>query len=330
MNTRTKENFSSALGFVIKYRVLFILAILCIGIALVRPVFFNPQNLINVLRQQSAGVVLALGFTLVLGTGGIDLSVGCMIGMLGIIMAKLSKVPGMPMIVVLLCGAAIAVVCGLLNASIINTFHLPPFIVTLATMSVFKGVNYIISDTTPVNNIASYMLVPGQGSLFGVPILVWIMAVATVILWVLINKTLFGRQAIAMGGNSEAAKVSGVNTKLVNSGVFITIALCAFVSSVMITGRASSAQPAAGQGMEMDAIAASVIGGTPMTGGDAKVIGTLLGAMIVGVINNGLNLMNVNTNVQLVVKGALILFAVILDAQSAQFFKNSLIKKASN
>jgi ribose transport system permease protein len=212
---------------------------------------------------------------------------------------------------------------------IINSFRLPPFIVTLATMSVFKGINYIVSDTTPVNNIADYMLVPGQGSFMGVPILIWIMAVVTVIMWVLINKTLFGRQAIAMGGNSEAAKVSGVNTKLVNIGVFVTISLCAFVASVMITGRASSAQPAAGQGMEMDAIAASVIGGTPMTGGDAKITGTLLGALIVGVINNGLNLMNVNTNVQLVVKGALILFAVILDAQSAQFFKNSLIKKSS-
>jgi ribose/xylose/arabinose/galactoside ABC-type transport system permease subunit len=333
-----KEGFSEFLNFIVKYRVFFILIILCIGISVIQPIFFRPQNLINVLRQISSSAVLAVGFTLVLGTGNIDLSVGTLLGMTGIIMAKLSKIEGMPMISVLAAGAVICIVCGLLNAIVINLFNLPSFIVTLASMSIFKGICYIISNTTPVNNIAPYLINVGRGYVFpisaigfsGIPTLVIIMICVAAVMYIVINKTVFGRHAIAMGGNLEAAKVSGVNTNLVRAGVFVAMSLCAFVASVMITGRASSAQPAAGQGMEMDAIAAAVIGGTSMVGGNAKTIGTIFGCMIVGVINNGLNLLHVDSNFQLVVKGLLIMVAIILDAQSAKFFAARQLKKSIN
>ncbi|MDR1902596.1 MAG: ABC transporter permease [Treponema sp.] len=332
------ERLSNALGFIVKYRVFFILAILCTGISIIQPVFFRPQNLINVLRQISSSAVLAIGFTIVLSTGNIDLSVGTLLGMTGIIMAKLSKIEGMSMFTVLAVGAIICIACGMLNAIVINVFNLPSFIVTLASMSIFKGICYIISNTTPVNNIAPYLIDVGRGHILpipsigfpGIPILIIIMSCVTVAMYLIINKTIFGRHAIAMGGNLEAAKVSGVNTNLVRTGVFVTMSLCAFIASVMITGRASSAQPVAGQGMEMDAIAAAVIGGTPMIGGDAKTVGTLFGCMIVGVINNGLNLLHVDSNFQLVVKGLLIMFAIILDAQSAKFFASKQIKKRTN
>ncbi|MDD2958707.1 MAG: ABC transporter permease [Lachnospiraceae bacterium] len=313
---------ANALEFIIKNRVTFILITICLLITAIQPVFFQPRNILNILRQISASAVLGVGFTLILGSGNIDLSVGTQIGMMGVLMAMLSKVPGMPFIVVIAAGIGMGIVCGTLNAVIINMFNLPPFIVTLATMSIYKGICYIVSNTTPISGIAKYITVVGQEYFLGLPITVWIMIITAIFMAFVINKTIFGRHAIAMGGNSEAARVSGINIKLVRIGIFIVMGLCSFVAALIMTGRASSAQPMAGQGMEMDAIAAVVIGGTPMNGGDAKVGGTLLGCIIVGVINNGLNLLNVNSNFQLIVKGLLILFAIILDAESAKFFNS--------
>ncbi len=327
-NGKTKPNRNiNVLAFIIKNRVTFILITICLLITAIQPVFFQPRNIMNILRQISASAVLGVGFTLILGSGNIDLSVGTQIGMMGVLMAMLSKVPGMPFIVVILAGIGMGIACGTLNAVIINAFNLPPFIVTLATMSIYKGICYIVSNTTPVSGIAKYISTVGQGYFLGLPITVWIMIVTALVMAFVINKTIFGRHAIAMGGNSEAARVSGINIKLIRIGIFIVMGLCSFIAALMMTGRASSAQPMAGQGMEMDAIAAVVIGGTPMNGGDAKVGGTLLGCIIVGVINNGLNLLNVNSNFQLIVKGLLILFAIILDAESAKFFNS---RKSNN
>ena len=327
-NGKTKPNRNiNVLAFIIKNRVTFILITICLLITAIQPVFFQPRNIMNILRQISASAVLGVGFTLILGSGNIDLSVGTQIGMMGVLMAMLSKVPGMPFIVVILASIGMGIACGTLNAVIINAFNLPPFIVTLATMSIYKGICYIVSNTTPVSGIAKYISTVGQGYFLGLPITVWIMIVTALVMAFVINKTIFGRHAIAMGGNSEAARVSGINIKLIRIGIFIVMGLCSFIAALMMTGRASSAQPMAGQGMEMDAIAAVVIGGTPMNGGDAKVGGTLLGCIIVGVINNGLNLLNVNSNFQLIVKGLLILFAIILDAESAKFFNS---RKSNN
>ncbi len=321
--TDKKRRLGDALSleFVVRYRVFFILAVLCIVVSIIQPIFLYPQNILNVLRQIAASAVLAAGFTLVLGSGNIDLSVGTQIGMNGVFMAMISKAEGMPFAVVILAGVACAVICGLVNAFFINAFRLPPFIVTLATMSIFKGICYIASNTTPVSSIAGYITAFAQGNVLGVPKLVITMVVVYILMYVVINKSIFGRHAIAMGGNFDAARVSGINTSLTRYGVYVCMGLCAFMSALMMTGRAASAQPVAGQGMEMDAIAAVVIGGTAMSGGNAKIGGTILGCMIVGVINNALNLINVDSNFQLIVKGALILIAIILDAQSAKFFE---------
>jgi ribose/xylose/arabinose/galactoside ABC-type transport system permease subunit len=318
MNTSGFRNIFN-LNFLVKNRVLVILVFICIISAIIQPIFFYPQNVLNVLRQISSSAVLGAGFTLILGSGAIDLSVGTQIGLMGVICAMASKVPGMPFTVVILVGIVLGTIFGLINAFFINTFSLPPFIVTLATMSIFKGICYITSNTTPVGNIAKYIINFSQGTIFGVSKMIIMMICVYVFMYLLINKTVFGRHAIAMGGNSEAARVSGINTKFTNYGVFVVMGICAFIASLMMTGRAASAQPVAGQGMEMDAIAAVVIGGTSMQGGTAYIGGTLLGCMIVGVINNILNLVNVDSNYQLVVKGLLILFAIILDAQSAKF-----------
>lgn len=309
-----------SLEFVVRYRVFFILAALCVIVSIIQPIFLNPRNLINVLRQVSASAVLAAGFTLVLGSGNIDLSVGTQIGMNGVFMAMASKIEGMPFIGVIGVGIVVAVICGVINAFFINTFTLPPFIVTLATMSIHKGICYIVSNTTPVSSIADYITNFAQGNVLGIPKLVVTMIIVYILMYIIINKSIFGRHAIAMGGNYEAARVSGINTSLIRYGVYICMSLCAFMSALMMTGRAASAQPVAGQGMEMDAIAAVVIGGTPMSGGNAKIGGTILGCLIVGVIANALNLISVDSNFQLIVKGVLILIAIVLDAESAKFF----------
>lgn len=281
----------------------------------------------NLVRQVAASSILGVGFTLVVASGNIDLSVGTMIGLIGALTALLSKVPGVPMIAVLVPGICIGVLCGGFNALMVNLFNLPAFIVTLATMSVYKGICYLTSNSTPVSQLPEWYKTLGQGYVGPVPIPIIIMIAVALIGWLVVSKTVFGRNAMAIGGNADAARVCGVKTKKVLYGVYMFMGACAAVTAFIITGRSASAQPMAGQGMEMDCIAAVVIGGTALSGGNGRIIGTVVGCLLVGTINNGLNLLNVDSNWQLVAKGAIILAAVILDAQSQKFSAKALKQK---
>ncbi len=319
---------SKLLSFFMNYKSILIFLVIFIAMSILSDAFLSSRNLTNLIRQIAASSVLGVGFTFVVASGNIDLSVGTMIGMIGVFTALLSKM-GLPAVAVLAVGLLAGVLAGAENGLLINVFDLPAFIVTLADMSIFEGICYLACNTTPVSGIPDWYKTVGQGYVLGIPVPVWIMLAMAVIGTVILTKTVFGRNVLALGGNREAARVCGVNTTRVMYGVFIFMGICAAVSAFIITGRSASAQTGAGQGMELDAIAAVVIGGTPLSGGKGNIVGTVFGCLIVGSINNGLNLLNVNSNWQLVAKGCLIIGAIILDAQSARIRAKALKKKVA-
>jgi len=293
------------------------------------PVFFGASNILNIIRQVSVSTLLSIGFTIVLSSGNMDLSVGTLLGLCGMVLAKLIKDFKVPIPLAILITLLFAILCGSLNALIITTFRIPFFIVTLATQSIFRGANYLLSQLVPVAGLPDKFLYIGQGYLWGIPVPIFIMLLVVVCVWILMNRTKFGRHILAVGGNQEAARVSGINTKKITYGVYMCGALCTGIAAVVMTSRAASAQVSAGIGMEMDAIAAVVIGGTSMSGGNANVWGTVFGCLIVGIVNNGLNLLGVDSNWQVVAKGVLILFAVIIDTVTARSLASRLNKQAA-
>lgn len=312
--------------FIMNNKALVILILLCVVVSLISDVFLSPSNLLNVVRQVAYSVTLACGFTLILSSGNMDLSIGCEVGLVGVILGKL-LVAGVPVALsVIICIISGAILSSI-NALVINSCNLPPFIVTLATMSTFKGLTYIVTKMVPISNLPAGFITLGQGYTLGIPNQVYIMFFMVILMTFILNKTKFGRYALAMGGNKEATRLSGINTNKVRLGVYAVMGVYVAVASVMLTARSASAQVSAGVNTEMDAIAAVVMGGTPMSGGSANVIGTLFGCLIVGVINNGLNLLGVDANWQLVAKGLMILFAIILDVLSSDMAQKISKKK---
>lgn len=322
-----KRNMSEPLlTFMVNNKALIILILLCIGSAIASPNFLMPTNLMNVVRQVASSAVVAAGYTCVIGSGNMDLSVGNLVGLLGIIMGKMS-VSGAPFIVCLLAGMLIGMACGFINGYVGTTFGIPMFIITLATGQVFKGVGQLLSNTTAISGISPWFKTIGQGYTLGIPHPIYIMVGIAAIAWIMLNRTKLGRNIISVGGNREAARICGINDKRVTVTVYVIMGFCAAVTALILTGRAYSAQPTAGAGMEMDAIAAVVIGGTSLGGGTAKVVGSVIGCLIVGIITNALNLAGVDSNWQLIAKGALIVLAVLLDVLSTRYF-NARMKKA--
>jgi len=286
-----------------------------IGIALsfASPYFLTSQNLFNVSRQIVVNAIVALGFTLLLGMGEIDLSVGGMLALVGVIVGKLMVDLDVPVYIAIICALVAGVLLGMMNATLVSAFSLPPFIVTLATASLFRGTLFIMTNMVPVILLPKDFLFIGQGYIGPVPVQVYILVFFFGLIFVIANRTKFGRYAVAIGANSEAARISGINIKRVRLGVYILLGLCVAVASVIQTARSSSAQTGAGLYMELDIIAAVVIGGTALYGGSVNVVGTLFGVLIIGMVNNGLNLLGINPHYQIIAKGLIILFALILD-----------------
>ena len=309
-----------------------IMILMACVIGLIQPIFFTTDNLFNVLRQVCASTILAMGFTFVLGLGEIDLSVGAILGLNGVIMAKLMMEANWPVWLAILIALAAGAAFGIANACIISALDIPPFIVTLATQSLFRGMVYIITGMVPISSLPASFVNIGQGYLGPVPIPVIIMVVVIIISYIIANYSTFGRHVIAMGGNASATRACGVNIKLVRMGVYIVTGICSSIAAVVTTARSASAQIAAGKDMEMDVIAAVVIGGTAMSGGNMNIIGTVFGCIIVGMITNGMNLMGINSNYQVVAKGALILLALVIDRMSngvyAKFVQKKSLKEA--
>lgn len=320
-NTSVKKNnvlLNNPVANMIRSNIGIICVLLIIGVflSLLSDKFLTSGNLISVMRQISINVYIALGMTLVIILGGIDLSVGAIVALTGTVTVGLIVNTGLPIVAAIAIGLLIGVVCGFISGTMVAEFKLPAFIVTMAMMNIARGAANVYSGGRSTRITDEFFSSIGSGYLFGViPLPVIYMVVLIILITVVLNKTKFGTYIYAIGGNRESARLSGVPIKKVEIAVFTIIGLLSAFAGLVLASRMYSGQPSVGAGYELDAIAACVLGGVSMSGGKGRISGTVFGAMVIGFISNGLNLMNVNSFWQLVVKGIIILIAVVIDSQ---------------
>ena len=302
-----------------EYKSLIGLVILIGIVGILSPSFFTVANLLNVLRQTSINGVIAAGMTFVILTGGIDLSVGSILGFSGAVAAS-CLASGQSMFVTIILTLVIGSGVGLINGIIISKGKLQPFIVTLAIMTILRGATLVFTDGKPISLGSGTSAIAfskiGGGTILGIPTPVVIMIFAFAICYYILTQTKMGRYTYALGGNEEATRLSGLNADRIKMFVYTISGLLASVAAIIITSRLFSAQPNAGDGYELDAIAAVVLGGTKLAGGKGKITGTIIGALIIGVLSNALNLLNVSSYFQMIAKGVVILIAVLLDRKN--------------
>lgn len=295
-----------------KYATMFILVIFLIAMAFLSDRFFTFKNLTNVGRQISLNAILALGMTLVIISGGIDLSVGGVCALGCCVCAKILNSTGSSLLaiaVVLLIGLAV----GAFNGFVVSKTGIAPFIVTLSTVSIIRGITLVMTNASPmpISNAAFKFI--GQGTLLGIPFPIYITLILAIITAFVMNKTVFGRYVYAIGGNERSAVVAGIQVKKVKISVYMVSGFLAAFTAIIYTSRLSSGVPSLGNGFEMDAITAAVIGGASLAGGQGHIWGTMIGAVIIGILNNALNLLNINSYFQDIVKGVVVLLAVLFD-----------------
>jgi ribose transport system permease protein len=311
-NTNLKE-------LLFKYKSLIGLVLLIGIVSILNPAFLSGKNILNILRQTSVNAIIAAGMTFVILTGGIDLSVGSILAISGAVCASL-MVNGQNMILAVIIAIIIGGVFGTLNGFIISKGKLQPFIATLATMTILRGVTMVFTDGKPITlgsgDLAISFSKIGGGTILGIPTPVIIMIVVFVVSAYILSNTKMGRYTYALGSNEEATKLSGLNTDKIKIWVYTISGILAAVAGIILTSRLYSAQPTAGNGYELDAIAAVVLGGTSLTGGKGKISGTIIGALIIGVLSNALNMLDVSSYYQMMVKGVVILIAVLLDRKN--------------
>ncbi|WP_373944819.1 ribose ABC transporter permease [Vibrio chagasii] len=302
--------------WLIDQKSLIALIFLIVIVSFLNPNFFTVDNILNILRQTSVNAIIAVGMTLVILTAGIDLSVGSVLALCGAFAASMigMEVPVMVAVpTALLAGAALGAISGV----IIAKGKVQAFIATLVTMTLLRGVTMVYTDGRPIStgftDTADAFAWFGTGYAMGVPVPVWIMVVVFASVWYLLNHTRFGRYVYALGGNESATRLSGIDVDKVKIGVYAICGLLAAVAGIIVASRLSSAQPTAGMGYELDAIAAVVLGGTSLAGGRGRIMGTLIGALIIGFLNNALNLLDVSSYYQMIAKAVVILLAVLVD-----------------
>ena len=306
------------------------LLIMCIIITVANPVFATQANLLNIMRQITTNLYLALAMTLIIILAGIDLSVGSNIALSGVVTAASIAILGMPLPVAVLMGLLMGVLIGAINGYFAATTAIPPFIITLAMMNVARGFAFIITEGAPVRIMDEAFNFIGSGFIGDIPIPVIYLLIFIIIYYFIMNKTRLGRHIYAVGGNPEAARFSGINVKRVKLFAYTASGFMGGFAGVVLASRMFSGQPLAGTGAELDAIAAVVLGGTSMSGGIGRIGGTVIGALIIGVLNNGLNLMGVSTFWQDVVKGIVILAAVYADVAKRKRADLSTSKKKAD
>lgn len=290
------------------------LILLIIVVSILNPSFLAISNIFNVLRQVSISAIIAFGMTFVILTGGIDLSVGSTLALTGAVAASLLA-GGTDPIVSMGITLILGLILGAFNGLIITKGKVAPFIATLATMTIYRGLTLVYTEGKPISGLGDHVSFQlfGKGYVLGIPVPVITMLISFCILAFILHKTTFGRRVYAVGGNEEAAKLSGINAGRVKIAVYAVSGFLAALSALILTSRLNSAQPTAGESYELDAIAAVVLGGTSLNGGKGWIFGTLIGALIIGVLNYGMNLIGVSSFWQQVVKGIVILLAVLLD-----------------
>lgn len=297
-----KENLAILVAFMI----------LCVGLSIATPAFFTKDNILNVLRQVATNSNLAIGLTMAIIIGGIDLSVGAVLAFSGLLCASFIS-DGLNLGLALLLAFTLGALFGLLNGLIIAYTNMPPFVVTLATQNIARGIVNVYANGQPISARDPVFNFLGVGYFLGVPLPVIYSFVLLAVMILILGRSKFGRQLYAVGGNEEAARFSGINIKKVKIIVYTLCGALASFSGIILAARMYSGQPTAGDGFELDAIAASVLGGVSFSGGVGKLGGTIIGVLVLGVLTNGLNLLNINSFWQYIIKGIIILLAVYLD-----------------
>lgn len=291
------------------------LAALSLGLWILTPHFLTLSNLVNVAEQTSINAVVAMGMTFVILSGGIDLSVGSIVALSGVVLGTTLGTAANtgPLLLAIVLAVATGLSCGLTNGALVSWGRLPPFIVTLGMMSITRGIALLLTEGRPVSGFAPAFRVVATGRIGVIPAPIVITIVAYVAAHVVLTRTTFGRYVYAIGGNEEATRLSGVAVRFHKTMIYGVSGLTSALAAVMLTARLNSAQPIAGTMYELDAIAATVIGGTSLSGGEGSLAGTLVGALIMGVLRNGLNLLGVSSFLQQVVIGSVIIVAVLID-----------------
>ncbi|WP_026631442.1 ABC transporter permease [Dyadobacter alkalitolerans] len=312
----------------LRFQSLIALFLLCLGLSILSDKFLSVSNLWNVMRQISVNICISTGMTLIVLTAGIDLSVGSVLALCGAITAGLLKngieLPnsnlyiGFTILGAILAGMLTGSALGAFSGWTITKFNVPPFVATLAMLTVARGLTMLWTQGFPISGLGDTFLYFGTGWLLGIPVPVWISAIIVAIAVFVTNKTRLGRYIYAIGGNESASRLSGIQVNKVKIIVYTIAGALAAVGGIMVTSRLDSAQPNAGISYELDSIAAVVIGGTSLSGGRGSILGTVQGAIIIGVLNNGLVLLNVSPFWQQIVKGLVILIAVIIDKSGSK------------
>ncbi len=318
--TITPPQWSAGM-FVQRYGIFLALLLLCLVLALISENFLTTRNILNVLRQTSINGILAIGMTFVILTRGIDLSVGSVAALAGVVAASLATTSsaGMvaggpyPAVIAILAGLAAGMACGSVSGAIVARFGVPAFVVTLGMLSAARGLTLIYAGGRPIPNLTEEFRWIGTGSIWGIPVPIFLLLGTFAIAHFVLTQTRFGRHVYAVGGNPHAAKVSGLPLRRIRFSVYVISGALAGLAGMVLAARTGSGLPQAGIAYELDAIAAVVIGGTSLAGGVGRVTGTLIGALLIGVMNNGLDLLGVESYYQQVIKGILIVAAVMLD-----------------
>ncbi|MGW8482136.1 ABC transporter permease [Microbacterium sp. NPDC055903] len=296
--------------------ILLVFIVLVIAFSLMTPNFLDPNNILNIARQIATLGICAVGFSFVLITGGIDLSVGYQISLNVVVTGMLMAQFDVPWVVAVLAALVLGTVIGLINGMIITLTGVAPLIVTLSMMMILNGISYLLSKGLPIFGFPAGFSMLGQGAIAGIPVSLYVLILVWAVGLFILNKTYIGRYFYAIGNNVEAARLSGVNTRRT---IVLVYALCGFftaIGAVLLLSRLNSAQSATGAGFEFSVLTACVLGGISVMGGRGSLFGAFVGVLIVGVLDNGLVLMNVSEYVQLVIKGCILLAAVIYDAVS--------------
>lgn len=289
------------------------LFVLCVGLSIATDKFATVTNFFNIIKQITINLYLACGMTFVILLGGIDLSVGSVIAVAGCISAGMATWVGLPIPVAILIGVVLGVLIGVLNGLIVSRTNIPAFITTLATMNIGRGIARVYTDAQTISVLDPAYTFLGTGKIVGIPIQLFLIIIIVAVCSFILNRTQLGKHIYAVGGNKTAAEYSGINAKGVTLFVFIFSSVLAALAGVWTVGRTFSATMVMGQSAEMDAIAAVVLGGTSMTGGKGKISGTVIGVLIIGILNNGMNLLNIDSSWQYIVQGVVILIAVYMD-----------------
>lgn len=304
---KTFEYYLSTYGIIIAF------IILCIVLSIASPSFLTVTNILNILRQVSIIGIIAVGMTFVIINGGIDLSVGSVLALSAVVATSFAHPDTYPLFVPIILGMLVGALCGAVNGFVIAKWNVAPFIVTLGMMTVARGLTLVYTGGRPIIDLSESYINLGGGYIAGIPIPIIFFILTSLIGTFILKYTKFGRYVFAVGGNERATRVSGINVKWIKISVYSIVGLTAGLAGILLSSRVMTGSPVLGTMYELDAIAAVVIGGTSLAGGLGSVGGTVLGVLIVGVLNNGLDLLNVSSYYQQILKGLIIVLAVLLD-----------------